>query len=484
MAWLAGSGTMDIAEPDICWSYCASHLEHLRRYHCVGFNGCYFRIDTICPLGGSDHADVGSHIATPRHTNPDWSNSDGLANSDYGLYLTLTTALGIFTFVPEFDLPGAVLDDARNSIDKDRNITQHAKLDKSGYVYITRSFGAAAVAGLRDFFPTPAVSYSYIETGLKISTLCTRNLSSNLQLDKLSTPPGWNSDLIVYNATGTFPNGATTSNIAASVEDYEVFMMGAAFGSPSSDQAITHYAGMTSIVNENETSGYSALFKIQCQILYDPQDFLVSVNVTNRTIAVIPKPKHNRDSQLRLAHLHTSVLGDTFMKNIVTLTNFTLGDYPALDVFLGVETALNAMLDDFLVANSAAQLMALNSSRLVNAKVLSNGYVFGDPKYIYAVLALSLAVTIVVLVEAGRTRLWKDAPKFDFTDVIEVIEAASLGGNGIASAMNELRDKGGESKPTGTTLSKVRIALAEDDDGNSRLIVAARAISNASEMAS
>lgn len=278
--------------------------------------------------------------------------------------------------------------------------------------------------------------------------------------------------------------------------------MGAAFGSPSSDQAITHYAGMTSIVNENETSGYSALFKIQCQILYDPQDFLVSVNVTNRTIAVIPQgpntteipncdllSNHQTYSLDRLASilitsLHTSVLGDTFMKNIVTLTNFTLGDYPALDVFLGVETALNAMLDDFLVANSAAQLMALNSSRLVNAKVLSNGYVFGDPKYIYAVLALSLAVTIVVLVEAGRTRLWKDAPKFDFTDVIEVIEAASLGGNGIASAMNELRDKGGESKPTGTTLSKVRIALAEDDDGNSRLIVAARAISNASEMAS
>ncbi|KAI8948818.1 hypothetical protein F4801DRAFT_555327 [Xylaria longipes] len=429
---------------------------------------------------------------------PDWSNSDGLSNSDYDTYLTLTTALGIFTFIPEFDLPGAVLDDARNSIDKAKNITQHAKLDKTGFVYTTRSFGAGAVVGLRDSFQTPALSYTHTETGLKVSTICTRNLSSNLQLDKLATPPNWNSDLIVYNATGSFPNGATTSNIAASVEDYEAFMMGAAFGRASSDQAITHYAGMTSIVTENETSGYSALFKIQCQILYDPQDFLVSVNTTNRTIAVIPQGPNTTEipnsdslsnhqtysldklSSLLITSLHTSVLGDTFMKNIVTLTNFTLGNYPEPDVFLGVETALNAMLDDFLVANSAAQLMALNSSRLTTANVFSSGYVIGDPKYIYAVLALGLAVTIIVSVEAGRTQLWKSTPRFDFTDVTKVVEASSLGGNGIAWSMNELRNQDGELKSTGTASSKVRIALAEDDDG-SKLVLAARAIPNHSE---
>lgn len=136
----------------------------------------------------------------------------------------------------------------------------------------------------------------------------------------------------------------------------------------------------------------------------------------------------------------TSVIGDTMTRNIRTVKSVR-GARNA-SALLGVSTALDSVLDSFLEALSAAQLQILDSSDSAIVETESAAFVFGAPIYIYAILTITLAITLVYIGELAWTKALKDVPAFNFINIDDVIVAASKGGNTLASKANKISAEG------------------------------------------
>ncbi|KAI1339764.1 hypothetical protein F5Y15DRAFT_68719 [Xylariaceae sp. FL0016] len=100
---------------------------------------------------------------------PEFSNPYGMIGAifDNSSYTTVD-ARGTFTFFPQINL-GGFISDAREAIDPFGLVNSHAKMDRSGYTYLTRSYGVGSSVGIMDDFWNPVLSYQYYETGFKTS---------------------------------------------------------------------------------------------------------------------------------------------------------------------------------------------------------------------------------------------------------------------------------------------------------------------------
>jgi hypothetical protein len=385
---------------------------------------------------------------------PNFTDSDGThtINNPFSSHVnyTIVSPQGTFTFSPAKQFSGFIIDNARNTMTPSGQVSSHPKLDRTGYTYATRSFGVGSGAGLLESFDIPPIYYEYRELGLRTSANCIYNDSADLSFDQL-TPDGEGFDFLTYNAVGRQPNGVRILNAAASSGTMTLFSVSGGFGTDN-----TTYVTMAASSAATNESIYAALHHIQCHIVYEPWEMLVAVNASSKTInvtapaegsaATFPNLRQwtsfvsgmfNLICWVQVTTYLTSVLGDAFVSNIDAVAMHQNVSANATNLY-GVTTALESMFDDILHAVSAAQLMVSDATQPTDARVQSNGFVFGSPAYIYAVTAIDVLVTLTFLVEAIRTRWWKDAPRFDFMDIKAVILGASAPDNGIAEKTSEV----------------------------------------------
>lgn len=411
---------------------------------------------------------------------PSYSNSSlltaGLSFVDNGTF-TQTTRLGTFTFIPEAHFPGFILNNAQQAFNPSTNVSVHRKLDASGYLYSTRSFGVGSSAGLTDSFTDSVKSYNFSENGLRARVNCIYNESTQYRLEPMIAPSGWS--LRVYTAFGLLPNGVQSVYAAAGLGDSEV--MAVTGGSNNG----THYVAFATMRSTN----YPWLSKMQCQVFYEPTRFLVRVNVTAKSIAVQPASNAtvqipNQDLLARIAtykigHLgsifsstqFTSVIGDTFNRNIEAVTDARGGGNAT--ALTAVSVSLESMLDSFLEALSSAQLQLARNSASADVQMQSLAFAFGSESYIYAVFTITLAATLLYLGELGWTRAWVNAPAFDFGKIEHVIIASSSGGSNLAEKSRQMAEKGSIGRMTVTLLDQENssaLVLLEDDSNPQALM--------------
>lgn len=411
---------------------------------------------------------------------PSYSNSSlltaGLSFVDNGI-ITQTTRLGTFTFMPETHFQGFILNNAQQAFNPSTNVSAHQKFDASGYLYSTRSFGVGSSAGLTDSITESVTSYNFSENGLRARVNCIYNDSTQYRLEPLRTPSGWR--LHVYNAVGFLPNSVKSIYAAAGLGDSEVTAV--AGGSNNG----THYVAFATMPSTN----YPWLSKMQCQVFYEPTRFLVRVNVTDKSIAVQPGSIAavqipNQDmlaaiATYKIGHLgsifsstqFTSVIGDTLNRNIQAVTDARGGGNAT--ALTGVSVALESMLDSFLEALSSAQLQIARSSESTDVQIQSLAVVFGRESYIYAVFAVTLAVTLLYLGELGWTKAWVNAPIFDFGKIEQVIIASSNGGSNLAEKCRQMAEEGSIAQMTVTLIDQEKssaLVLLTDDSNPQGLV--------------
>lgn len=357
---------------------------------------------------------------------------------------TKITPQGEFTFIPHFRQEGSIIDHAKNTITPEGGIASRPKLDRTGYTYTTRSFGVGSSAGLADGFqPTPK-AYRYSEIGVHATVECLYNYSSQYHLQREDKPAHWS--LNVYTTNGSFPNHGTSVYAATALDDREACVMGTT--SEPTDEQGTYYAVFATLPG----STYEFLDKLQCQIFYEATVFDVAVDVTNHTIEVRPNQtlkgwegrvplaraatrRLNMMGQVFGATQWKSLLCDTFLTNVATFQSIQGGRTSRNDSTpYGVALTLESMVDSLLGALSAAQLVVLAESYNVTAAIDISAYRIGTGAYVLANFILNGVVTVLVLAEILRTRLWREAPDFNPMDVENVI-AASLAGDSHGSRL-------------------------------------------------
>jgi hypothetical protein len=110
---------------------------------------------------------------------------------------------------------------------------------------------------------------------------------------------------------------------------------------------------------------------------------------------------------------------------------------------MGIESALEIIVDDILMAFSSAQFViaAPNGGvKEINADTTVAAIRIGEPRYIYIIATVNALLLLLCVLEAIRNKAWRALSAFDYRDLTWVIFGSSLGGNGIA--MEVLKRKG------------------------------------------
>lgn len=358
---------------------------------------------------------------------------------------------GVFTYSPNYDLQGRILNLAASASSRDNSTRKHDKIDDSQISYMGRSFGVGSSVGLVDGLlnSSSTLSYNNTETGYRAKVECIMNSTSLWNLRTVETAE----DLTypnIYSASGTHASGAFDNYVACGLRGSGdiVVLAGQAY---KRQNLFSIAAG----------KNYDYLNGMQCNVTFSPTNFSVNVNLTQRTIAVTPLPPHmpvkdiNPDgglinitmrmltsfSQQNACNLYTSIIGSTFQSNIKNLNasrkatpNASRINNTAINL-QGVEDSLNSMLDNVLLAYSSAQLMVAHDYYQVPTTALVLSVRVGEPKYIYSISTINFLVVLLFLLEAIRTKGWNGLKKFDFMDIKSVVIGTSMGGTAIANAV-------------------------------------------------
>lgn len=375
-------------------------------------------------------------------------------NSGINYNDTFTTDLGVFSFQPSFQLPGIIVVNARDATSRSGGVKSHDKLDKTGYLYLTRSFGAGSTVGLVDGLSSKVGNastlgtraYAYQEKTLAAQVACTRNVSADVWVRKMTTPGGW--ALKVCTMDATLPDGQTRFSAAAALDDERAFVLAVGDLGKETNKA---YLTLATHVGESN-SFYNRLHHVQCTLEYTELTVEISVDVSNRTIAVTPgdekPPEESRFlatyattklwdiSSVLMTTSWTSLLGDMFLNNIANTEAFVHDQEDA--TLRGVEDSIQSMVDSILESLGAAQVMVLGDMQPTEAHAFYVGVRIGRSSFLYAVLAVHVAVAIIAMVELVLTRMWRRTPAFDYMKIGHVAIAASAGGTSIADVSSQV----------------------------------------------
>ena len=388
----------------------------------------------------------------------------------------------VFTYSPNYNLQGLILNDAVSATRPDNVTRIHRKLDNTGYSYTGRSYGVASSVGLVDqtVSTTAILSYQYNESGYLSNVSCIVNATSDWALSGPVYTPQDGTYPNIYLASGTLANGNAEKYAACGLAGSEEIF--ALVGSARSGQNIFAIAA---------GQNYATLDKAQCTVRFTSTVFSVAVNVTERLIAVAPLPRSparadapdieptgsitgfamrvpTSISQQHACDLYRSLVGSTFVQNIQSVRPDFQGPggadatTPAADVLRGVEDSLTAMLDSTLFALSSAQLMIANDTFATPTALSVRAIRFGEPAFMYIIAGINFAVALLYLVELVRTRVWRGLGKFDYTDIKSVIVGASGGGTAIAERARMLhteRQSWWSGDPGDTVVGDIKVRL-------------------------
>ena len=389
---------------------------------------------------------------------PGWKNMTTLQNNPHSQFRNLyqlNTDEGLFTYKPEFDLQGSMLGTAAQASNHSGGISSHARLDKTGYVYDARSFGVGASVGLMDqAFPTTTKSYNYTELGLQSHTSCIYNDTADLSVgsDLLPQDDGYLYQL--FDVQGYLPVAGESVFVEATAFGFNAGQTVSLF---TATNGLNNTLGIIAGDGSGENEYYGPLNNVQCDIIFSPMTFSLSVDRTNRTISVFPiddvdMPPYGQlvinrtldamtTMSMVLTTAYVSMLGQAFMYNIANVP-VVPGNISASNL-LGVSDAVDSFIDNIILAYASADLMIAKDSVPSNVTSEEAAIKFGTTLYIYLIFITNLIIFLVYIAEAFRTRGWRDLTTFNYMDVKTVIVGTSMGGTGIADKVNTLHEQNG-----------------------------------------
>ncbi len=354
----------------------------------------------------------------------------------------------MFTFMPEYDLQGTMLDVAADASSRRNGTNSHAKMDKTGYTYARRSYGVGASAGLvEDALLNSTEGYIYHELGFWAQTSCIYNSTSNFYLGP-NILEGAGFLVEIFEAQGSLPYGNDNINFATAG-----FGAGGVVALLTATVDLRHILAVTT--GAAGTAYYAPLNNVQCEISFTPTNFSINVDTTSRTISVEPLqevawPPYgemmvNRAvgsistmAQALSTTMYVSIVGQSLMYNIANVQ--AAQGVSSTSNLLGVADWVNSLLDSILVEYSSAQLMIAKESVNTTAESKMAATVIGTPAYIFPIFTLNLVICLIYLFEVYRTRGWRHLSKFNFMDIKSVIIGTSIGGTAIADRARTLHD--------------------------------------------
>jgi hypothetical protein len=344
------------------------------------------------------------------------------------------------------DKTGLLLNSINQASGRNSSLPQIRKLDNTGYLYHGRSYGVASAIGLiapnqsspaRGAENGEITEFSYHEPGYQSNVKCIYNTSSALKLDKLTTwhNPGQGLWAAGFWANGSLPNGDWLGFLSwGGFDNGTVFAIAA-----SSDKGRHIYGFVTG--HYYDFGAGAGLNNLQCEANFAPDTFEVTVNVASKNISVTPSRQKvspvdvNASGNLTdvaffsLSYLsqvlttgYTSVLGGAFITNIDNVRareNHTKAT--TSDNLVGVSEALESLLDHSLGSLGAAQLMLVGDAQTVKANATINTMQLGEPKYAYSIFGISLAIMVLLGIEAVRSRFWRTMSLFNCLDLKSAI---------------------------------------------------------------
>jgi hypothetical protein len=292
----------------------------------------------------------------------------------------------------------------------------HAKLDNTRFTYYGRSYGVGASIGLLDddILGDPlATRYVFQERGYNAQVTCIYNLTTDWTITQVSKNN--------FRAQEFLPNSA--SFYYADYFGYGSTPMVAIGVAPSKTDG--RILGIATGLDQ------AFLNTTQCSIDFQPTLFNITVGTIGRNITVTPV-SHTGVEDIELlgnlsftairqfllistdqTGLYTCLVGISFNNSIgdynLSLANADHEPVSEANVTIaGLQNSITAKTDDILGAYAAAQTMVARSTSNTTGTVDVLAFKFGEDAYIYAVVVMNVVILMVVLVEAWRTRGWKE----------------------------------------------------------------------------
>jgi len=375
---------------------------------------------------------------------------------------------------------GEYLNQAARASTIDGSPANHSKTDNSGYSYEGRSYGVGASVGLLDI-PIGVSSYSFLENGYASRVQCWVNATANMTLktkgefqttaDETNAPEA----MTIYQAQGQLPN--TGSKL------YQNLLVPSFSGSTVS---ILAGHGNGRYVWGLVPGNIFAMFKnLQCEVFFEPSQFLVAVTVGPRQIVVLQQAKSSNFDidptealkwsafvQPRVfsetdASLTTSKIGNTLATNVnyaalragisnTLVLSESFGNMTYDTMVNGTAEAFVSLVDNVLVGFASAQIMVANDTQIIATNFCRPALRLGNNTYIYILLGFSLLLVVIYLEEAGRTRLWRRLTPFDTTSIKCAIIGGAAGSNSAIRAVATGWNGSADDKALGRVEVKLR----------------------------
>lgn len=387
---------------------------------------------SITPL--FDDRDLDTTIQAPTFQTSNistiWGANTSTATTGSGKPGQWQTDLGLFSTDPSA-LRGLLLNSASSASATNVTGTLHAKLDKTGFVYANRSYGMGSAAGLiSNNVTSNPLSLSYRETGFESTVSCVYNKSSQFRLVELPNPNNW---FRIFQAIGSYFKDDTSWGFSAGYLPQDILSWGPEY---SADLRSIFIPMTTPASSKQDDWGFRDFNATQCQVQFTMRSFTVRVNYTSKRIEVTPAdpvPWANygdavvsrvknwlRSMSSADSFVGGSQLGRSLRLNVEALKSATDSTSEAI-LMQGIEDHIASLVDNTIIALLSARFIAGKQSTPLEAQVTILAIVYGDMKYIIAVLVINFLILLLYTVEAFRTRLWEGLPKEDILDISSLV---------------------------------------------------------------
>jgi len=324
--------------------------------------------------------------------------------------------------------------------------TSTSTFDQSGYLSVGRSYGVGFGFGVTQTQQQHLTSlmvdgFSFHESGYEISVVCARNSSSGLYFRPR-----------LLGNNNTIPNifelaGFLRNSIEISPEVYPIATwQGPSYENLAAWAAVYNPETKTSFLTIAAGPGKYARFnQTECQLFFTPRVFLVSVNVTGRS--VVRTPLHSSASssapQLEpsgvlvsniirslnlLSRMKSSLYASEIGESLATgLQGFaaTRGLSLANAVLPMLEGYLTEMAEGILATYADAQMaLAKDTQELKVVESTCRAVKLGSDVYLWVVLGVNIAVVVLVLAGMVVIKSWKGLPSWDVRSVRDLVTAA------------------------------------------------------------
>lgn len=354
---------------------------------------------------------------------------------------------------------GLILNSIRSASAVNESVPRYSKLDNTGYTFLGRSYGVASGVGLAQN-PTPKISsysgtllsYTYQDSGYVATVTCSYNETSDLKLTRLGTfdTPGGAYAPTAFWANGSLPTG---------------FWGGYPTWGTWDDRTILALAAMATVNKDRFMYGLISgsyvpeLNQIQCDVVFQPGYFTVSVDTQAQAITVAllnatsdksqqtPTPGislvynafyHPSLLAQMLTTLYSSAMGNAFWANagnVQIRNNHT--ERSSEDWLTSVVEGLELLLDHVLGSLGAAQLVLSNDVQEVPARLTLRVLQLGNAGYTYSILVISIIMLLLAIADAIRTHFWRDLPVLNLLDLKSAILSAAKAPAGSGSTQHD-----------------------------------------------